>query len=112
MRGILLTSRRVYDLIEETQLTILVKFIMKGTSQGKSFNDRELAASVRTLALEKVKSILIKGEKHKLYAPVLLNLTRSLLPRLNEITGENGSPVIIELSGVTAKKYGLNPSSK
>lgn len=84
---------------------------MKG-AKGISFNDRELAGQVRTLALNKVYAILDKGEKHKLYAPVLLNLTRSLLPRLGEITGENGSPIVIELSKVGVEKYGLNTGSK
>ena len=81
---------------------------MKGVSKGVQFNDRELAAKVRTLALEKVYAILDKGEKHFMYEAVLLNLTRTLLPRLAEVTGENGSPIVIELSSVTAQKYAIN----
>lgn len=81
---------------------------MKGV-RGISFNDRELAGKVRTLALDRVHAILLKGEKHDLYAPVLLNLTRSLLPRLNVLSGDEHQPVIIEISGTTAAKYALNP---
>lgn len=80
-------------------------------NRGVSFNDRELAGQVRTLALSEVKKVLQEGEG-KLYEAVLIRLAGTILPRLNEITGENGSPVVIELSGVTAKKYGLNTGSK
>lgn len=80
-------------------------------NRGVSFNDRELAGQVRTLALSEVMKVLKEGEG-KLYEAVLIRLAGTILPRLNEITGENGSPVIIELSGVTAKKYGLNTGAK
>lgn len=80
-------------------------------NRGVSFNDRELAGQVRTLALSEVMKILKEGEG-KLYEAVLIRLAGTILPRLNEITGENGSPVIIELSGVTANKYGLNTGAK
>lgn len=81
-------------------------------NRGVSFNDRELAGKVRTLALQEVFKILTKGEEHYMYEQLLVRLAGTILPRLNEITGENGSPVVIELSSVTAKKYGLNTSSK
>lgn len=84
---------------------------MKGV-KGVSFNDRELAGKVRTLALEEVFKILKKGKKHYMYEMLLVKLAGTILPRLNEVTGENGSPVVIELSGVTATKYGLNTSPK
>lgn len=84
---------------------------MKGTPQGKMFNDRVLAAEVRSLALERVKELL-KKKKGKLYEQVLVRLAGSLLPRLNEVTGEDGGPLIIELSSVVAKKNGVNASTK
>lgn len=76
--------------------------------RGVSFNDRELAGQVRTLALSEVKKVLKEGEG-KLYEAVLIRLAGTILPRLNEVTGENGNPLVIELSGVTAKKYAINP---
>lgn len=86
-----------------------------GTGQGgKSFQDRELAAAVRTLGLEEIQAILIangtsraaaklrKGKKvpktaknQKLYEAVVAKLSGSLLPRLNEHSGEDGGPIVI-----------------
>lgn len=61
-----------------------------GTGQGgKSMQDRELAARVRTLALEEIEKIL-QRPKHKLYGPVVIKLAGSVLPRLNEHTGKDG----------------------
>lgn len=74
---------------------------------GKNYNDRILASEVRTMALEKVKVLLKKG-KGKLYEQILIRLSSTLLPRLNELTGENGGPLIIELPASIAKKNGVN----
>lgn len=61
-----------------------------GTGQGgKSMQDRELAARVRTLTLQECEKALLK-KKGKLYEAVLLKLAGSVLPRLNEHTGGNG----------------------
>lgn len=62
--------------------------------KGKSFNDRELAAEVRTLALEEIKKALL-GEDGEFKKAVILRLSTSLLPRLNEHTGSDGSPLNI-----------------
>ena len=61
---------------------------------GKSLNDRILAAEVRTLSLRKIKSVL-EDEKCEKYGKefqqqLLLRLAGTLLPRLNEHTGEDG----------------------
>ena len=61
---------------------------------GKSFQDRELAARVRTLTLHECEKALLKG-KGKLYEAVLLKLAGTVLPRLNEVTGEDGRPLSI-----------------
>ena len=65
--------------------------------KGKSFNDRELAAEVRTLALNQIKAALLtKDEKFEAFKQaVILRLAGSVLPRLNELTGENGGPIQI-----------------
>jgi hypothetical protein len=57
---------------------------------------RQLAAEVRGLALTKVKAILSMDEdkmsrqERQIFEAVLLRLTPTLLPRLNEHTGEDG----------------------
>jgi hypothetical protein len=70
----------------------------KGNKGGgaPSLNDRVLAADVRKLALTDIKDVLTG----KLYADdpaykkqILLKLAPSLLPRLNEHTGEDGDPI-------------------
>lgn len=69
---------------------------------GKSLNDRELASRVRTKALECIEAVLKEtpeslkfGEYKK---QLLLSLSKSILPRLNEVSGPDGSA--IQLSGV------------
>lgn len=85
---------------------------MKGTNQGKSFNDRELAAKVRTLALEKVFNIL-KDEDHYLFEAVVTRLVPNLLPRLNVLSGdEDGGPLHVEISEVIAKKNASKQGAK
>lgn len=85
---------------------------MQGVGRtGTNFNDRVLAGKVRTLALEQIYSILKKGEKHKLFRPVLERLTPNLLPRLNVVSGDAESPLQITISQSAAKKYGLEHES-
>jgi hypothetical protein len=78
---------------------------------GKNYNDRILASEVRTLALDRVKKLLEKG-KGKLYEAVLIRLSSTLLPRLNELTGENGGPLVIELPASVISKNGINARTK
>lgn len=70
---------------------------MIGNKGGQSLNDRRLAAEVRTLSLKKLRNILLSldepstTKEDKDYAKrILEKLTPSLLPRLNEHTGEDG----------------------
>ena len=64
-----------------------------GTGQGgKSFQDRKLAANVRNKALRDIHAVL-KGDKSSLKfseykKAMLLKLASTVLPRLNEHTGE------------------------
>lgn len=83
---------------------------MKG-KRGVNFNDRVLAAEVRTLALNEIKKVLKKGEG-ELYNAVLVRLAGSVLPRLNELTGEGGEPMQIQVSEVIARKNGIKPSAE
>lgn len=80
---------------------------MKSNSRGVQFNDRVLAGEVRTLTLNECRKHLKKG-KGRMYEIVLNNLSRSVLPRLSEVTGEGGEPLKIEISEAIAKKYAFN----
>lgn len=65
--------------------------------------DRVLAGEVRRLALNKIKVILERpavemSERDKeLHDAILLSLSKSVLPRLQEVTGEDGEAVKITL---------------
>jgi hypothetical protein len=77
-----------------------------GNSGGKSLQDRKLAAQVRSLALEKIKELLemppvkMKADDYELYKAVLIKLAGSILPRLNEVTGEDGEPIKHSITGI------------
>ena len=62
---------------------------------GKDFNDRVLAARVRTMALEEIEKVLKEPEMTELKKQVLLKLAGTVLPRLNEHTGDSGEPLKI-----------------
>ena len=74
-------------------------------------NDRELAARVRTLTLNEIEKVLKFKRNKKLYEAVLVKLAGSVLPRLNEHSGEGGGPLRVELSEVIAKKHDIAPST-
>ena len=71
-----------------------------GTGKGgKSFQDREQAARLRVLTMSECEKHLKKG-KGKLYEAVLLKLAGGGLPRLNEHTGEDGTPIAVQITGM------------
>jgi hypothetical protein len=55
-----------------------------------TFQDRELAARVRSLALSEIESVLTEKKDKELYKAVLIKLAGSVLPRLNEVSGPDG----------------------
>lgn len=70
-----------------------------GTGQGgKTMQDRELAAEVRTITLTRSKEVLKSKKPKNLYEALLVKLAATALPRLNEHSGPEGGP--IEISGV------------
>jgi hypothetical protein len=83
---------------------------MKG-AKGVNFNDRELAAKVRTMTLNEC-YYWLENRKSKLYRLVLDNLSRSILPRLSEVTGQNGGPLVIELPKAMVETHGLHASTR
>lgn len=76
--------------------------VSSGTGKGgKSFQDRELAARVRSLALSQIEEVL-QGDDKEFKKAVLLKLASSILPRLNEHTGEDGEPLTIQFHNAFA----------
>jgi len=76
-----------------------------GNKGGKSLNDRKLAAKVRTLALTEIAKVLMAPQDNPdLYKGVLLRLAGTVLPRLNEHTGEDGESLVITISKEIAEK--------
>lgn len=75
---------------------------------GIAFNDRKLGAEVRSLTLKKIKAIL-EGEYDDFARAVILKLASTVLPRINEHSGEGGDAikVTIEIAGEVAKKNKL-----
>jgi hypothetical protein len=78
--------------------------------KGKSFNDRELAGRVRTLALTEIEKVLLQKENSPFKEAVILRLAGSLLPRLNEVTGADGTPLILPSELIAKNETSQNPS--
>lgn len=72
---------------------------------GRKFNDLELAGQVRTLALGKIKAILEQEEieDKEFYKAILLRLAPTILPRLNEHTGADGTTLVMKFDSVYDK---------
>ena len=84
---------------------------MKGATKGLEFNDRKLAGELRTKTMQEIFLIVNDDKKVKKFSAykkaMLLVLAKSILPRLNELTGENGGPLVIELPKEIIEKNGL-----
>jgi len=77
---------------------------------GVTLNDRNLAANVRTTSLNLILKYL-DGKDEKYKKELLLRLAGTVLPRLTEHTGEDGQPIIVQLSQSIAEKNGIAPST-
>ena len=81
-----------------------------GNSGGKSLQDRKLAAKVRRLALSEIYKALSMPKKKRLkddqelYNAILIRLAGTVLPKLNEVTGEDGGAINISISDEQADK--------
>ena len=72
---------------------------------GKSFQDRKVAAEVRRLALRRIKELLEKPKVNPtLYSAVLIRLSGTVLPKLTEVTGEDGEAIEIKIAKEIAEK--------
>ena len=75
-----------------------MKIVKNG--KGVQFNDRELAGNVRGLALKHLQTILSDTYKDKKFQKEIISrLAPTLLPRLNELTGEGGQPLFGKFDG-------------
>jgi hypothetical protein len=64
---------------------------MKQNSKGVQFNDRLLAGRVRNMGLKHLEKILSEDYEDKEFQKqIILKISSSLLPRLNEHTGKDG----------------------
>ena len=70
--------------------------------------DRELAKKVRSLTLNKIKDLLeltsMNIDQYELYKAVLIKLAGTVLPRINEGSGDNGEFVFKPIIGTIFKK--------
>jgi len=67
-----------------------------GNAGGKTKNDRELAARVRSLTLRQIEDALKSDEDEEFRKQLLLKLASGILPRLTEVTGADGGPVQVQ----------------
>jgi hypothetical protein len=69
-----------------------------------TLNDRHLAARVRTKLLKEIEAVL-NGDDFAYKKEIMLKMATTLLPRLNEVTGEDGSSIKITVSKEIAEHY-------
>jgi hypothetical protein len=73
--------------------------------------DMELQREVRRLTLRKIKSILEADNDDEFTKAVILKLAGTVLPRINEVTGEDGGPMIFQITKEIAEKNGIIDST-
>jgi hypothetical protein len=85
-----------------------------GTGKGgKSFQDRVLAAEVRRDALKSIQTVLKNDKKSReavsdwseYKKQIVLKLAGTVLPRLNEHTGGDGEPIVVDVKSPLSKIY-------
>lgn len=69
----------------------------KGGHGAPSVQDRKLSTEVRSLTLKEILKTLKNPTKdYDLYKSLLIKLAGTVLPRLAEVSGENGGPIQIQ----------------
>ena len=87
---------------------------------GKTHQDRELASEVRSLCLNEIKGIFKYepiGEKvddHMLQLKnqLILKMSTSILPRLNEVSGIDGEPLSVIVPKPVADAFGIKENER
>lgn len=86
--------------------------------RGVISHDRKLAGEVRRMTLDQIKKILetpkveMSERDYELWKAILLSLSRSILPRLTELTGNEGEPLTIQMSYRDVSKMTLEEVDK
>ena len=84
--------------------------VSKGIGRGgKTLNDRQLAADLRTMAMSECMRHL-KAKKGKMYEMVLSKLAGQILPRIQEISGDSGSQLQINVVRYTPPEIATPPT--
>jgi len=63
---------------------------------GVALNDRALGARVRRLTLKEIEKILL-GDDDSYKKEIIMKLAPSILPRINEHSGENGEAIKVTI---------------
>ena len=85
---------------------------------GKSHQDRELASQVRSLCLNEIKDIFeykqpegitsenaeVVKQMYEMKKQLILRMSTSILPRLNELSGPDGGEIPIPIYGGKSKE--------
>ncbi len=74
------------------------------------YTDRLRAQELRTLALDEM-ILVLKGNDAEFKKALLLRLAGSVLPRLNEHTGEDGKAIVLRLEKDIAEQNGVDTST-
>lgn len=77
---------------------------------GKTFNDRMKSAEVRGLVLDAILKVY-KGQEKKLSKKqweLTLRMATTVLPRLNEHTGEDGGPIQVIVPKAVAETFKIH----
>lgn len=77
---------------------------------GKTYEDRQLANSVRKLTLKQMEQIL-NGKDEEYKRALVLRLATTILPRINELQGTDGEPMEIIIKLRDAKDRGVPPTT-
>lgn len=77
-------------------------------NNNKQFVSRELTGEVRKLALQEIRKVLL-GDDSEFKNQVILRLAGQILPRIQENTGEDGGPIIIQVAKEIADKNETPP---
>ena len=85
---------------------------------GKSHQDRELASEVRSMVLEEIKAVFeyrggteteaLDERMAEMKKQLILKMSTSILPRLNELTGADGEPLTVIVPSPVAETFNIS----
>ena len=75
-----------------------------------TLNDRRLAARVRSKILQEIEKVL-NGDDEVYKKELITKMATTILPRLQEVTGEDGEAIKITIAKEVADKYETTPET-